>query len=221
MPSDPQGAEVPKEAPVAKARRQPRSSRKSRERWQEILTASSELFVQHGFFAASMQDISDRVGIKKASLYYYVKSKEDLLFEILKDLHEGSEALVNAINFETQDPLGELRSLLTHISIYSGKHADRMRIFARDFDYLTDEQQREIISERRIYRNAVQRLIERSIAVGTVSKDLDVATASQTVINAVAAISQWYKPEGGQQIERIAVQTSEMLTQGLRNFGKP
>ncbi len=37
-----------------------------------------------GQHAASLQDIADRLGMLKGSLYYYIQSKEDLLFDVIK-----------------------------------------------------------------------------------------------------------------------------------------
>ena len=100
--------------------REPQKLTKSRLRWEAILQAAIELFNRKGFHSASMQDIADLVGIKKGSLYYYVDTKEELLFQILRDLHQGGEALVAAANFRSIDPLGELRSLLLQMGIYAG-----------------------------------------------------------------------------------------------------
>ena len=51
---------------------------------EKILDAAIDLFAQNGFDAVSMQDIAQTVGIKKASLYYYFVSKDQLLKEILE-----------------------------------------------------------------------------------------------------------------------------------------
>ncbi len=197
-----------------------RKSVKSQNRWQVILRVSTELFNKAGFFATSMQDISDKVGIKKASLYYYVDSKEQLLFEILKDLHHGGIALAEGVNFNTVDPLGELRSFLVQLCIYTGKHADRLAIYSRDFDYLDQEQQKAILSERRIYYDTVVRLISLAVQLGHVSKSVDVLTISQIVMRGIVSISQWYKEDGSLPIEQIAVQSAGVMVQGLAFYDR-
>src|SRR5688572_7080453 len=110
----------PAERKVADVNSTPtRNSTKSQKRWASILETATDLFREKGFYASSMQDISDAVGIKKGSLYYYVRSKEELLFEILKDLHKGGEALIEGVNLHSSDPLGELRSLLVQFGLYA------------------------------------------------------------------------------------------------------
>ena len=208
---------VSREAAAAPARkRHPKSQR----RWDLIVEASTALFKERGFAATSMQDISDRVGLQKGSLYYYVDSKEMLLFEILRDLHRGGEALVDHINVNTSDAVGELRSYLVQICVYSGRHADRLGIFARDFHFLSAPQQNEIIRERIMYRRAVEGLIQLAIDQGRFSTNLDVPTAAQMVLRAIIATYEWYRPSGGLPIEQIAVQSAAILVQGLAAYGR-
>lgn len=197
-----------------------RKRTKAQMRWQVILRVATELFNKHGFFATSMQDISDEVGIKKASLYYYVTSKEQLLFEILKDLHHGGVALAEGVNFGTSDPLGELRSFLVQLCIYTGKHADRLAIYARDFDYLSSEQQAAILTERRIYYDTCIRLITMAVAQGQVSGAIDPPTIGQVVMRGVVSIAQWYRAEGALAIEQIAVQSAGVMVQGLATYDR-
>ena len=193
---------------------------KSQRRWSLIVEASTALFKERGFAATSMQDISDRVGLQKGSLYYYVDSKEMLLFEILRDLHHGGQALVEHINFNTSDAAGELRSYLVQICIYAGRHTDRLGIFARDFHFLAPQQQNAIISERIMYRRAVEGLIQRAIEQGQFSSSLDVPTAAQMVLRAIIATYEWYRPDAGLAIEQIAVQSAAILVQGLSAYGR-
>jgi AcrR family transcriptional regulator len=48
-----------------------------------VIDASIDLIAQKGFDAVSMQEIADKVGIRKASLYYHFSSKDQILSEIM------------------------------------------------------------------------------------------------------------------------------------------
>lgn len=190
-------------------------SAKSRQRWELILSASTALFNERGFAGTSMQDVSDRVGIQKGSLYYYVKSKEMLLFEILRDLHRGGEVLIGGIDFEAADPLDEIRRFLRHVGVYAGQHADRLRIFLRDFDHLPPEHQRLIIRERRMYRQTMERLIQRAIERGEIAPALDTTVIVQVSLRAISSIADWYRPGGPFAVEQVAEQVALMVVNGL------
>src|SRR5215469_1990078 len=48
----------------------------------EIMEAAVKLFAKKGYHATSISDISEAVGLGRGALYYYIQSKEDLLWEI-------------------------------------------------------------------------------------------------------------------------------------------
>ena len=53
-----------------------------------ILLAAKDLIQQRGVNGVSFQEISDAVGIKKASLYHYFSSKEELICELIGHCQE-------------------------------------------------------------------------------------------------------------------------------------
>jgi len=54
------------------------------ERRNEILDAADELFGQKGFDGASTNDILEKVGIARGTLYYHFKSKEDIMDALIE-----------------------------------------------------------------------------------------------------------------------------------------
>src|ERR1700757_1955455 len=64
-----------------------RAQRKSSEvREPEIIAAAGDAFRRKGYANVSIQEIADSVGLLKGSLYYYIDSKEDLLFAVISEL---------------------------------------------------------------------------------------------------------------------------------------
>jgi AcrR family transcriptional regulator len=51
---------------------------------ERLRRAAAELFAENGYGGTSMGDIAARIGIRKASLYNYYPSKEELLLDILR-----------------------------------------------------------------------------------------------------------------------------------------
>jgi len=96
----------------AKKQLGPRAQRKA-ERPGEILDAAFELFVEHGYLATRVEDIAERLGVTKGTVYFYFDTKE-LLFE---------ETLRHACVPFT-DVQAEVEKL-------EGPYADRIRAFVR------------------------------------------------------------------------------------------
>lgn len=195
-----------------------RKSAKSVERWQQILDVATQLFRQKGFAATSMQDVSDAVGVLKGSLYYYVRSKEALLFAILRDLHENGEQIIANLDFDGDQPLQELERFLSQIVVYSGQNADRLAIFLRDFAFVPEDQKGEIISERDMYTHATERLIERVIALGHVSPKLNARIAANALLRGASSTHEWYRPDGALPLQDVADQIARVLVRGLAHY---
>jgi AcrR family transcriptional regulator len=69
-----------------------------------ILEAALKCFAQKGYHATSIQEIVDSVGIAKGSVYFYFKSKEDLLFSVLTYFHDQFITTFNAVDDEAELP---------------------------------------------------------------------------------------------------------------------
>ena len=63
----------------------------------QILKVSQQIFARYGFFKSTMDDIALAMGMKKGSLYYYYKSKEDILRDVI---HYESEQFLKALQKE-------------------------------------------------------------------------------------------------------------------------
>ncbi|MCB0931354.1 MAG: TetR/AcrR family transcriptional regulator [Mycobacterium sp.] len=65
--------------PTRRGGRLPRDERRG-----QLLTAASDVFVDHGYHAAGMDEIADRAGVSKPVLYQHFSSKLDLYLAVLQ-----------------------------------------------------------------------------------------------------------------------------------------
>lgn len=178
------------------------------------------MFYERGFSETSMQDIGREVGLLKGSLYYHISAKEEVLFEVLRNLHSTSLELVERVQFGTPEPLEQLRPYLRGLTLYAGRNAIRLAIFIREFRFLNHEQQQLIIAERDVYTRVARQLIEEAQALGQVSATLDAKTMAMTTLSATGGVHEWYRPTGERPIEAIAQEITDMLIGGLQSFGR-
>jgi len=77
-----------------------------------VLSEGARLFREQGYAAATTRELSRRLGINKASLYYHVAKKEDLLYQIcMVAMTRIYEAVAAAVGGET-DPAERTRALI-------------------------------------------------------------------------------------------------------------
>lgn len=72
--------------------------KEAEERKNEILDVAQELFVQKGFDYTSTNDILERIGIARGTLYYHFKSKEDILDSLIKRITREAMASATRIS---------------------------------------------------------------------------------------------------------------------------
>jgi AcrR family transcriptional regulator len=117
----PRRSAAPRLTPAAKSHARSRTQRDSGgSRWRRlpgerpghILTAALDTFVENGFAASRLEDVAERAGISKGTLYLYFESKEALFQAVIREnivaLIERGEQLVDTYSGSSRDLLGEL-----------------------------------------------------------------------------------------------------------------
>jgi TetR/AcrR family transcriptional regulator, cholesterol catabolism regulator len=197
----------------SQAKRSARSSKKPN-RQVEVTQAASEIFWQKGYRATSIQDVADKVGVLKGSLYYYIDSKEDLLWRIIEDVHvESSEILEQALALDVS-PIERIRIFIAlHVEWYL-KNVKEVSVFFREWRHLTGPRLRTAKDRRRGYERVIRALMLDAQEAGDVSSKLDLHYAARYVLAAVNAVPDWYKPGGQDSASHIAEAYADM-TVGL------
>lgn len=176
----------------------------------EVTLAAIEIFWQKGYQAASIQDVADKVGVLKGSLYYYIDSKEDLLWRIIEDVHrEWSEILGQASEVDA-GPVERIHAFIKmHVEWYL-TNVKEVSVFFREWQHLTGESLKTVKARRRRYEQVIRELIAAAQETGEVSSELDLHYAARYVLAAVNAVPDWYRPSGGDSASHIAVTYADM-----------
>jgi AcrR family transcriptional regulator len=198
--------------PDSTGRRRPRPPRRRR---QEILDAAARVFHEKSYESTSIQDIADAVGILKGSVYYYITSKEDLLFEILQGVHEDALKNLEAAETTPGDALQKIRVFVTLHVTHNAENLVKMAVFFHDFRSLSEERRRIIVEERDIYDNHLRQLIIAGQKEKVVCPDLDPKLTSIEILGMMNWIYHWYKPGGPQSPARLANAMADFVIAGL------
>ncbi len=98
----------------------------------EICEQASRLFAEKGFAGTNLQDIAEAMGITRPALYYYVKSKDELLARLVTQISEAPSAEIEALgNDETLDPATRLRKIAHLIALQRARQPARFQLLLR------------------------------------------------------------------------------------------
>lgn len=174
------------------------------DRFQEIVDAAAQIILDKGYNATSIQDIADSVGILKGSLYHYVRSKEDFLYRIIKDVYD--EALEDIARVPKMDapPLERLAAFVRAHVVFAAKHLTAYTIQIREFDRLSEERRAEIREGGESYVEVLRGILEDGQKSGDIDKSLDARLVSVVVTGALNSMTRWYQPKGRLTPEALA-----------------
>lgn len=91
---------------------------KQETRKEEIIKTAAKLFKEKGYSAVTMRDLATAMGIKAASLYNHIDSKQDILKEIIISLAEAFTQGMNVIKYSDNSAIDKLKMIVTlHVDI--------------------------------------------------------------------------------------------------------
>ena len=178
-----------------------------------VLRAAAQLFNEFGYHATSLSMVAERLQVTKPTLYYYIKNKEEILFECVR---LGLELLRTAIT----DAAASGGSALDKLTAAMHEYA---LIVTRDFgmclirvgeDPLAPEDRKKLRRLKAELDHEFRALIEQGIAEGSLAP-FDPKLAAFTLAGALSWIGRWYDPEGPLSAETIARDSTAVLMNGL------
>jgi AcrR family transcriptional regulator len=187
-------------------------------RWPELLKIAATTFAERGYRSTSLQDIADRFGIFKGSLYHYIRSKEDLLYEIMRGVLSASVADLRRHAGGEGDALGRLRAVLRGHVRHLIDNLAETTVVLHEFGQLSEQRRASLPVDE--FHRTFTALITQGQCEGTVAPDLDPELASLALLGSVNHIYRWYRPQGARSPDEIADQFATLLLRGLADPGR-
>lgn len=159
---------------------------------ERLLDIAAELFLAKGYDAATMQELADLSGLHKSSLYYYFKSKEDLLKQLTSDSQSKSVKMLDKARLESED--GD--ALIVAISLAIEQTlTDVARVSLVLRQKPGSDIGDEVIARRREYDIKVTALINEAQKHGKVRDDIPAALLARLILGMVSWLVEWYRPD--------------------------
>ena len=128
----------------------------------EIIQTSAILFKEKGFSAVTMRDIAKAMGIKAASLYNHIKSKQEILSEIIISLAEEFTKEMKVIRNSDETSIDKLKQIVAlHVNITTNNPFG-MASLNSDWMHLENELDY-YLKLRKNYENDFRNIIEKGI----------------------------------------------------------
>ena len=168
-----------------------------------------------GYERATLDEIAALIGMQKGSLYYHIKSKEELLFAIyLKLWRTLSSRLTAAVAAAKSDPAAELREVVRAIVEVVSSNRDEVRVVLRDRESLSERNSKHIAKNRAVVLTTIERAVKRVCREPTAANGGSAQIIAYGIMGMTYFVNEWFKP-GQYSADAIARVFSTMVLDGL------
>jgi TetR/AcrR family transcriptional regulator len=178
-----------------------------------IVVEGARVFNSRGYFGTTLDDIARVLGVTKAALYYYIKTKEELLYECHKTgLEIALQGVKEAIS---RSPAPDVQ-LRVAISYFVQNVTDRLKgaVVLLEQGSLSRGHLKEILLRRDEYEQKIRRIINAGINSG-VFVECDPKLIGFAILGATNWVNKWYDPSGPRTAQEIGHAFATYLVRGL------
>jgi AcrR family transcriptional regulator len=183
-------------------------------RTQQIIDAAARVFRQKGYDGATLRDIAKEAGLLPGSLYYHIRSKEELLRLIveqpIQDLHAHLEAIVGS----EASPAEKLaQAIAAHLRAFETHYPC---LFVHLHNLLQVDTMRPRMQKRaKRYEEFWQQILSQGVKTGEFPPEIDVKVVSFAILGMLNWMHRWYRQDGRLSMEEIIQQFTGLVLDGL------
>jgi AcrR family transcriptional regulator len=185
--------------------RRPTERHSSAVRRAEIIDAALTVFMQKGYHGTTVKDIANVLAIKAPSLYNHVKSKQEILQDIMFNTMDALNSGFDVAIASTEDLVEQLRRATEFHVSYHARYRREAHVGNREIASLDPAAQSLIRGLRRTYEHKWRELVERGVAGGQFVASSP-RLASYAILEMGVGVALWFRPDG-ELNEAAVVQT--------------
>ena len=189
-------------------------SRPLKARTEEVYAKAAMLFKQNGYLNTPLASIGKELNIQKASLYYYIKDKETLLFKILNRTMDTMLEKVGNLPIQDLTPDKKLKHVIYAHIINASRYLNEFSVLLQDTKHLRPDLKKIVLSKRKQYEGVFLQIIEEGISKKIFVRQ-DPKMLVYLILGSCNWIYQWLSLRGPKTPEQIARIFSDVFLNGL------
>jgi TetR/AcrR family transcriptional regulator, cholesterol catabolism regulator len=182
-----------------------------------ILDKAGQLFWQKGYHSTSMKDVADACNCRPANIYHYFKSKEDILYEVIRDITERTVASIRHLeNDEVTSPADQIKSFVkSHLGLLSTMNKSNILISDTGLRDLTPEHRKAIVELRDTYDSILCKVLRRGINSGDFA-NIDERVISYFISSVIIRSNISFSSKGRLSQDDIVNSMSKFIYVGIK-----
>jgi AcrR family transcriptional regulator len=179
-----------------------------------VIRAAARAFNSRGYHNTSLDDVAAALEVTKPTLYYYVKSKEELLFECFRTGLEPIRSAFKEVDDVARCAHDRLIAVLLRYAEAIASEYGWCMVRTEDFN-LGTEFQAHIKRLKSEIDQGIRRLVREGIADGSIAR-CDPKMTAFALAGALNWIAHWYHDNQGLKPREVANAFVDLFEHGLR-----
>jgi len=159
----------------------------------EIVETAARVFRAKGYDAGSLDDVATELDLRKASLYYYVRSKAELLYRVFDRAITTALGSIEA-SLEIEDPRERLASLICHQAVTVAAEPSFFSVFFDQRPRLAAAYEAEIRAKERHYLHVFADAVAAAVEQGALV-DVEPRYGAQAILGMTSWVYKWFDPD--------------------------
>lgn len=185
------------------------------QREEMLLATAARSFYERGFDATTLQIVADQLGLLKGSLYYYIRSKDDLLYAVIMRQHRVAMGLVERCRALDVPPRERLLTFIRDYARSLDEDHVTVSVYLREINRLAPERRKVVVEERRGYVQWVVDVLREGQATGDFRADMDPWITAQGILGMLNSAYRWYRPSGPKSAGEIIEEFANLIFGGI------
>ena len=190
------------------------------DRRREVVRAAAQVFKERGFSGTTLSHVAEAMGTDRASLYYYVSSKDELFQEIVTETVKTNVARAKAIRDGEGSAPGKLRLLIEDMMRSYEEHYPVLYVLIQEnLGHVAPEHSewaRDMREINRQYEAVVIELVQTGQDDGSLRDDAPAWLVAYGIIGMVSWTNRWFNPNTSPvTAQEIGTAFADILLAGL------
>jgi TetR/AcrR family transcriptional regulator, cholesterol catabolism regulator len=188
-------------------------SKKSKSRKEEIIRVAAKLFREKGYSAVTMRDLATTMGIKAASLYNHISSKQEILQIIVIALAEEFTSEMKSIQSSNASCIDKLNKIIQlHVKL-SSQNSYGMACLNNDWMHLEDQLEHYKLL-RTAYEDDFRKILEDGISSGEII-NVKPEIMMFSILTTLRSLYVWIPKKEDINLQELSKTLSKILITGI------
>lgn len=188
-------------------------------RRQEIISVATDLFYEYGYQKASLRDISGKLGITQAAIYYHFQNKEEILYTIIERVSNELLFTLKSCLSGKRESIENLKEAIVQHILSMKMNRKGAKITIEDKRFLSGDLNRLVKEKEKVIFYLYKSYLLELQMIGRIKK-CDLTAATFGILGMINWLYHWYRSGKGLSMEQLAQEIVNILFYGLSSEGK-